>query len=46
VKKLIAMLIVAGVLVSGVVGCGGAASTKKEEPKPKADDTTKPKTGS
>jgi hypothetical protein len=42
VKKLIAMLLLASVIVTGVVGCGGSPTTKAATT-PKADtDKTKP----
>ena len=39
-KKFLALLVIACFLTSGVVGCGGAATSKKEEPK---TDTAKEK---
>ena len=42
-KKLIAMLLVTGVLISGVIGCGGATSTKATTPAATDKDKDKDK---
>jgi hypothetical protein len=43
VKKILAMLLIAGVMVTGAVGCGGGTTTKKPDEKKdeKKDDAKK-----
>jgi len=41
VKKFIAMLFVAGLLLSGAVGCSGDKDKEKDKPKPKEKDKEK-----